>query len=161
MRNLSLQRGYSLLELVIYLALFTLLSIVLIKSLVTVMRTYATAQSYRALQNNGELVLERITREVREADSFSGGTYGINPGTLGLSANGQITTFSVVNGAVQINDNGTTGILTTSEVTVTSLIFKQITTTTTKGVKVELTLTTASGYSNSISLYTTIMMRGQ
>jgi Tfp pilus assembly protein PilW len=159
------QQGYSLIELVIYIALFTMISIILVRSLLEVMSTYATAQGYRRLQNNGELIMERITREVRDASDITASSIlGTNPGTLALTGtdsdeNDTAVTFSVSNNAVQINDNGDVGNLSTSEVAVTSLIFRSITTAVGEGVKVELTLTTTNGYIVSSSFYSTIMIR--
>jgi type II secretory pathway pseudopilin PulG len=159
------QQGYSLIELIIYLAIFIVLSVILINSLVSAMRTYATAESYRVLQNNGELIMERLTREVRDADSISTGTvYEINPGELVLSRTDtdlsvHAVTVDVENGTVIIDDNGTSGPLSTSEVTISSLVFHHITTSVSEGVRIELTLATAKGYSNSASFYTTVLLR--
>lgn len=160
-----LQHGYSLIELVIYIALFTLISVVLVKSLVTVMGTYATAQGYRRLQSNGEFIMERITREVRDAsDITASSVFDVHPGTLSLTGTDEegdptAVSFSVSGGVVQINDNGTVGNLSTSEVVVNSLIFKEVNTSIGEGVKVELSLTTANGYIVSAPFYTTVILR--
>ncbi len=158
------QGGYSLLELVIYLGLFVLLSVVLIQSLVSVMRTYATAQAYRALQQNGEVVMDRITREIRAASTISSATYGTSPGTLSLSGtdsegNAHTATFNLSGGTVQINDDGSSGVLTTTSVVVTSLLFYATSNTVTDGVKVEITLSTVNGYAASATFYTTVFLR--
>jgi len=159
-----LQKGYSLLELVIYIALFTLFSIVIIRSLVTVTQTYATAAAYRRLQNNGELIMERITREARNASSISNGTYGTNPGAVTFVGTdtddvSHTVSFAVVNGAIQVTDNGVSSNISTTEVSPTSFIVRHITTADGEGVKVELQLTTANGYIVSAPFYSTIMLR--
>ena len=142
MKRLHVQSGYSLLELVVYIALFIVISIVIINSLITVMKTYSTANGYRRLQSNGELVMERVVREIRQASAVGSSTvYTSNPGILVVQGVDDIgaartVTFSVVNNAVQINDNGATGALSSNEVTTTSLIFKHITTTVGEGIKV-------------------------
>jgi type II secretory pathway component PulJ len=165
MKNNRLNQGYSLIELLVYITIFVFISIILINALVTIMRTHATSQAYRRLQHNGELVLERMTRETREASSVdSGSVLDTNPGVLILSGtdsggSARTVTFSVSDGAVQINDNGTSGNLTSDEVTVTSLIFRSVTTVAGTGVKVELQLSTANGYSASAPFYTTVMLR--
>ncbi len=159
MRITQKNKGYSLLELLIYIALFAVISIVLVRSLIVVMRTYASAQANRRLQNNGELIMERITREVRDAESISSGTFGTNPGVLALSGEDGNTTFSVVSDAVQVNDDGTIGALSTNKVSVTSLVFRRITTPVGEGVKIELTLTTANAVIKSASFYSTALLR--
>lgn len=165
MRNQT-QQGYSLIELVIYIALFALISVVIMNALITVMRTYASAQGYRRLQTNGELIMERVVREVRDASALSGGSvYTSNPGTLSLSGTdgsgaAHTAVFSVSNGALVLNDNGTSANLSTSEVAISNFIVRRITTAGGEGIKIELTLTTTNGHIVSASFYGTAMLRG-
>lgn len=162
------QSGYSLLELLIYVALFSALSVLLVKSLVTSLNVYAAAQSYRRVQAEGELAMERMTREVRSATSITTGssTFDTSPGVLVLSGTDssgatRTVTFLVSGGQLQINDNGTTGTLTSSSVSISSLIFRKITTAVGTAVKIELTLSTNVGRSVSASFYDTIILRGK
>ncbi|MFZ4500056.1 MAG: PilW family protein [Minisyncoccia bacterium] len=153
--------GYSLLELLIYIALFAMISVLLVHSLVVLMRTYANAASFRRLQNNGELIIERITREVRDAESISSGTFGQHPGAITLLNAGTPVVFGVSNGAVTITENSTTGILSTNQVTVSAMVFRRITTPAGEGVKVELTLATTGGVVRTASFYSTVLLRSQ
>ena len=159
--------GYSLIELVIYLAIFIGISVVIIHSLVSIMRTYATAESYRRLQNNGELAMERIVREVRQANSITAGasTFDTSPGTLSIASTDEdsvnhIIVFDVADGALRMTDNADSGNLTSSEVVVSSLLFRNISTAGGGGVKIELVLSTANGHSASAPFYSTVMLRG-
>lgn len=165
---LKRQSGYSLLELLIYVALFSALSVLLVKSLITSLNVYAAAQSYRRVQAEGELAMERIVREIRSATSITtaSSTFDSSPGTLVLvgtdSAGASRTvTFSVVSNQLQINDNGTVGTLTSSTISISSLIFRRITTSYSSAVKVELTLATSVGRSVSASFYDTVILRGK
>lgn len=166
MRNHK-QQGYSLIELVIYIALFALISVVIVNALIMVMRTYASAQGYRRLQTNGELIMERVVREIRDASVVSGNSvYGVNSGTLSLSGTDSSGTahtavFSVSNGALVLNENGTSANLSTSEVVVSTFIVRHITTTNGEGIKVELTLATTNGHIVSVPFYATAMLRGK
>lgn len=153
--------GYSLIELLIYVALFAMISVLLVHSLVVLMRTYANANGFRRLQNNGELIIERITREVRDAESISSGTFGTHPGTLTLVNDGDPVVFAVSNGVVNITEEGVTNILSTNQVSVTNMVFRRITTQSGEGVKVELTLTTTGGVIRTGSFYSTVLLRTQ
>jgi len=161
-------KGYSLIELLIYIALFAILSVVLIQSLVTSFRVYAASQSYRRVQAEGELSMERIVREIRSATTIttSTSTFDSSPGVLALVGTDSVgatrtVTFSVSNGQLQINDNGTSGALTSTKVSVGTLIFRKITTTYSTAVKVELTLTTTVGQTLTSSFYDTVILRGK
>lgn len=158
MQKRHVTKGYSLLELLIYIALFTLISVVLIRSLVIMMRTYASSQANRRLQNNGDVIMERISREARDADSLSG-TFSTNPGTLTLTGNGATVSFAVVNGAIQVDDGGTVGVLSTDAVAVTNLVFRKIQTPHGEGIKTELTLTTTNSTIKSASFYSSVLLR--
>lgn len=160
------QQGYSLMELLIYIAIFIAVSVVIIQALVLMMRTYTSAVAYRRLQTNGELVMERIIRETRSADSINvaGSVFGTHPGVLAIQTTDEnniahAVTFSVVNNVVQINDSGVIGDLSSLEVVVDSLIFRRFTTSNGEGVKVELTLTTANGLIVSAPFYSTVVRR--
>ncbi len=166
MKQQNYSKGYSLIELVIYIALFVVISIVIVQSLVFVMKTYANARSFRALQQNGELVMERITREVRQSNTVStaSSVFGVTPGTLvvsGLTSGGSAytDTFSVVNGAVQLSTTGVISTLSTNEVVVNALTFWNITTANSDAIKVRLDLTTVKAPIVSKSFYSTIILR--
>lgn len=157
----SKKGGYSLLELVVYVALFAVISVVLVRSLLTVMKTYARAQAYRQLQNNGELVMERIIREVRDAESITGGTYNSSPGAITLT-NAQINTtvgFTVADRAVVVTTEGVPAVLSSENVRVDSLVFRVLTTPYGTGVKTELLLSTSGNPSVSAAFYSTTLLR--
>ena len=160
------QSGYSLIELTVYIAIFAFLAVTMTRSLLTVMRTYASAKTYRTLQTNGELIMERISREIREATTIISATYDTNPGALALSgidSNSSVRTasFAISGDTIQINDNGTVGTLSTSDVDVTNLVFRRMVTAVGDVIKVELTLTTTRGNITSTTFYNTIALRGR
>jgi type II secretory pathway component PulJ len=164
----TMNSGYTLMELVVYLAIFIAISVVLVTSLTTVMRTYARAATYRTLQGNGELVMERIVREVRGATSITTGasTFGSHPGTLtleGTDAGGtdHTITFDVSSSVARITDNAVTNNLSTTEVTVSNLVFRRIATAVGEAVKVELTLASVKGTPVSATFYSTVVLRGR
>ncbi len=166
MKKANYSKGYSVVELVIYITLFVLISVVVIQSLIYVMKTYASARSFRTLQQNGELVMERLTREIRQSDSVSigGSVFGSSPGTLtvsGTDSGGAPYTdvFSVVNGVSQLSVNGSVSNLSSGEVTVSNLTFWNVATTGSEAIKIKLTLTTTNIPVITKSFYTTVVLR--
>jgi Tfp pilus assembly protein PilW len=161
------QKGNSLIELMVYLGIFSVLCLVIIKSLVTSMTIYSQSQAYRKVQSQGELVMERITRELRQATSVTSGTYNTSPGSVSLSGKDLSSTpetvvFDVSGGNVQVTVNGATPTpLTGGQVGVSSLIFRSVTTSVGTAIKVELILTTTSGYKITTPFYTTVLLRGK
>lgn len=168
MKIKSFTKGNSLIELIVYLAIFSVLCLVIIKSLVTSMTVYGQSQGYRKLQAQGELVMERITHELRQATSASITSSGVSPSTLtltGKDTSGTSQTFKFdLSGAnaVQITTNSTVvSPLTGGNIKASSLIFTTVSTSKGTAVKVNLTLTTTSGYSVSAPFQTTVFLRGK
>ena len=159
-------KGYSLIELLVYLSIFSILCLVIIKSLVTSMTVYSQSQSYRKIQAQGELVMERMTRELREATSVTGGSFDTNPGSItltgkDLSGNPDTVAFSVVSNQIQISVNGVTSTLTGGQVASNSLIFRKVTTSNGSAIRVELQLQTVTGYKITVPFNTTVLLRGK
>ncbi|MEI6022236.1 MAG: prepilin-type N-terminal cleavage/methylation domain-containing protein [bacterium] len=166
MKKTQATKGYSLIELLVYLSIFSILCLVIIKSLVTSMTVYSQSQSYRKIQAQGELVMERMTRELRQATSVTGGNFDANPGSItlagkDLSGNPDTVAFSVVNNQVQISVNGVNSTLTGGQVASNSLIFRKVTTSNGSAVKVELQLQTVTGYKITVPFNTTVLLRGK
>lgn len=161
-------KGYSFVELIVYMAIFALISLVIIKSLVTSLTIYAQSQTYRKLQGQGELVMKRITRELRQASTVNTASSTFNSATGVLSITGKDTSgvsqtviFSATSTAVQVSVNGVSSPLTAGQVAPNSLIFRQVTTSTGTAIKVELQLKTTSGYALTAPFYTTVLLRGK
>jgi len=162
-------RGYSLAETLIYLALFVILSVVVINALLTIVKLFPAIRSNKDLLDSGESAMERMTREIREATSVdsANSTLGTSPGVLQLNTTdaagaAKIVKFTTANSVLQIYENGTlSGNLIGGNTQVTNLVFTQITTAKSKAVKISLTLQdTRNTKHPSQSFYDTIIMRG-
>ena len=155
-------------EFIMYIAIFSLLSMGIVSSLVVSMKLYTVAQANHTLQSNGELALERMIREIRSLDAITVGssTFGSHPGILALSGedtsgNPRTVSFSVSNGSLVMYENGVlVGSLTGPNVVVTNLVFNRITTGVGEAVKLELSLRTNRAFVSSTSFNSTIILRG-
>ncbi len=167
------QSGFTLVETLIYMALFAMLSGLLISSLVAMLRSYTEMRAQNDILSSARVAMERMTREIREADSVdtTSSTLGSSPGILKLNT----TTSGGSAKTVQFSKNGTSGVieildssdgtarsLTGTKVSVTSLIFRNITTTAGSAVRIEMTLQELRGGSSgrSFDFYDTVALRG-
>lgn len=159
------QNGYSILELIVYISIFSLISIVLINSLITTMKTYARASSYRALQTNGDLVMERVSREIRKGTSVTSSACDSTPGNLTITSTDEDNTtnthtFSVENGKLVLSVNGgTVEQISTDEIVINHLDFCKFTARNSTGVKIKLVLETTGGHKVSSTFYNSILLR--
>ena len=110
------QRGFSLLELIIYLAITIVVMVVLAESVVVMLRVRERNLANREVQQNLRFVMARIERALTQATAVTG-TYPAN--TLTLTIGGDTTTFRIASNVLQIQEGAAGSFLdlTTSKVT--------------------------------------------
>lgn len=159
-----------MIELIVYVTLFIILSVSAFQLIVSAFSVYRHAKLWRTVNVEGEAALQMIIREVRDAyavdDSLS--AFDINPGTIALRTfaypTGTATTSSLIRkgagGAIELI-KGTTTVSLTNDAVLQNLVFRSITTPKSRGIRVELTLTASSSVaSTTSSFYGTAVLRG-
>jgi type II secretory pathway pseudopilin PulG len=163
------QSGYSLVEIVIYIAIFAALSIGVVNSFMTVMASFNESRTSRDLLESGNTILERMSREIRISNSIdtANSTLDSNPGVLQLtsidsSGSLRVVKFVVSSGTMSFYENGAlSGNLSGQNITVSSIIFRKFTTTVGTGVKIEMVLMDKRGKRHRIeNFYDSIILRG-
>ena len=154
-------RGYTLVELLFYIAFFSILSVVVIQSLVTMTRSFKETSIQAELVQSGTII-ERISREIRQAYDIS----SISATNLGLastdSAGANKTVEFLLSGtSLQLLENSVlTGNLNTPTIVVTDLSFTQITTLKGKAVKIALSFRSENDTLNRVqTFYDTVVLR--
>ena len=161
------EAGFSLVESIIYLGLFVMLSTLLIDCMIVMSKSYIETRANRDLLDSMNIPLERMTRDIRGATTVvvGGGTiFGVNPGSLKIkNPDGTTESFALSGGAVVFLDtDGASNTLTSNQVVVDSLVFRNISTPQGSAIKIEMTLhSIRSASARSISLSDTIAMRGE
>jgi prepilin-type N-terminal cleavage/methylation domain-containing protein len=159
------KKGFTLTEMLIYVAILSMLMVVVISTLVTMTRSYNTLKVSKQLNHAAVASMERMTREIRSAQSIvtAQSTFDGHPGRLYLQiASATTTEFFVDGGVLKLNQNGSyVGPLTSNEVQVTGLVFNRITTANSEAVRINLTLeSTAGDKTKTETFYGTAVMRG-
>ena len=169
MKKTNFTSGYSIVEIIIYIAVFAVLVTVVMNSFIVLTSFYNQNRTHHDLLENGNSVMERLSREVRTANNVRTGTstFGSHPGVLDLDSTdasdvAQIVKFSTTNGALNLSVNNTNmGNLLAPNIQVDSLVFRQITTTNSSAIKIELTLRDTKDEKNLVEkFYNTIILRG-
>jgi hypothetical protein len=160
--NKSKKSGYSVLELIFYIALFVLLSIAVMNAILVMTKSFKETAVYSELLDSGS-TMERMSREIKQATGIN----SISATDLVLNSKDDndvdITIEFLLSGSnVQLIENGVlTGNLNSSNIVVTSLSFTQIDTV--KGSAVKLALSARSSrdsLSRVQDFYDTIVLRG-
>lgn len=157
-------RGFTLVETLVYLAVTVLIAGAGVTTYLTLDTVFVRNATERALTNAATVVLERMVRDIRSADSVNTGasSLGTSPGVLVLVADATTTTFSLSGGDVVVRVNGgSSAPLTSDSVTVNELTFTSYTGTTTELVRIKLSLSANSkAASTTRTYYSSAVLRG-
>jgi len=141
------QRGFSLIEVLIYVGLVAVLTISIIGTLITLAEVYGTLAGVKRLNTSGASALDRIIRTVRDAESVDIGVsqFSSSPGSLTLNMSEGSVSFLVENGVLEVEEDGASaGRLTQEGVSVSGLTFTRVASSRSEMVMAVLELTTTA-----------------
>ena len=154
--------GYTLVEILFYIALFSVLTLAIINSFVTMTKAFKEISIQSDLVQSS-LAIERMSREIRQA-------YGINSITtsdLKLNSkdeldNNETVRFLLSGSDIQLFENDVlTGNLNTPNIQVVNLSFTQITTVNGNAIKISLSVKSGRDMTNRVeNFYNTVLLRG-
>ncbi len=149
----SSERGASLAEMLVYISILVILLAVMTRTAVTLSAGYRSLKASQNIESAAISSMERMTRDIRGASSVNAASssLGSSPGALSLamtdaSGNPKAERFYLSGGILRLDENGAySGPLTPAGTTVTSLVFRQISTQKSKGIKIEMTIAAFQG----------------
>ena len=149
-------------EMLFYIAIFSILALALINSLMTMTKAFKQISIHTDLIQSSS-ILERISRDIRQAygiNTISAGDLKLN--TTDELGNNKTVRFLLSGFDVQLfEDDVLIGNLNTPNVEVTSLVFTEITTTTGKAIKINLSTRSVKDQTGRIEdFYDTLVLRG-
>lgn len=168
-RDTQKKKGFSLVEMIIYIAFFAVLSLVAMQATLIIMKSFYVIRLTQTVNQSATVALERMSREIRNAYDVDdvASTFNTSPGRLTLrteDASGMNTTieFFVSGNQLRLREGGVDrGTLLAKNVTVTNLVFRNIMTMNSRAIKIEMTLHNArAGDTRDLILYDTIVLRG-
>lgn len=154
--------GYSTVELLFYISLFAVFSLVIINTMIIMTNAFKETKIYGELLENGT-IMERMSREIKQSldiSSISASNLVLN--TKDESGADKTVEFLLSGSNIQFLENDVfVANLNSANTTVMSINFTQITTIRGKAVKIFLTIKSNSDSLNrSQSFYDTIVLRG-
>ncbi len=140
-------RGFSLVETLVYSAGVLLLVGAIVTMLVNIYRWYDQATTIPRIDGVGITTVDRFVRDIRTGESITTGSssFGTTLGstTIVSIVNGASITkaYRVQNGRIYYTENGTGSYISPSNAYVSKFLLTQITTPISAGMRVELELT--------------------
>lgn len=163
------KKGFTLVEVVLYMTFVAFFSIVAINGVMTLTRVFAEFHVTRDMNSTAVTIMDRINREIRLAYDVDQGQSSLatNPGVLFLNTTATTTDtnieFSVDAGRVKVREGGVdAGYLGSQHVNVDILIFDIIANTYSQAIKTRLELTAnfSNGDTKTRTFYSTTILRG-
>ncbi len=165
MNRTAKHNGNTLLETVVYVAILAAMALLSINAILIAYRTMGVLRIDRTISSNGDVALETMIREIRNASSIDAGTsiFNSSPGVLKIGTK----TFSRSGTTLQEQD-GSNPIqsLTSSDVAVTSITFYHMATSSaslqSEIVSMRMTIQAGKGYySRTKQFFASAVLRGE
>lgn len=162
----SNRRGFSLLEMLIYISILTLMLVTTVNVLFSFSDSYHYFVLDRRVNSTAAAILERVVREVRSSVSIDIGasTFDVHPGMLTLNALDQtgdpvVRAFSLQGGVLTLSENGIVlGPLSSESVEITRLLFTRVASGIAEGVRIELTVRASRNTTKREATFLTFVM---
>ncbi|KND48027.1 MAG: hypothetical protein AB201_00295 [Parcubacteria bacterium C7867-006] len=159
--------GYTLVEMVIYVAVMSIVFLLIVNTVLSFTKSYKGIYVLRIVDGSAVDAMERMTREIRGATSVDtvNSTFGSNPGVLTLvsvsSSNSTTTKFYLDNGVLKVDINGVySGPLSGVGVSVDSLIFTKLDSGISTAIKIDMIVRGTAGQTTRTKNYhTTILLK--
>jgi len=159
--------GFTLIEMLIYISILAVVSVLAINSTFGMLRAFSDIRVTRDINNTATVVLERMAREIRNANGIDGqSVIGSNPGKLVLNTKDNIgvgtTVEFFINGStLRVKENVVDqGALHPQSVAIDNLVFYSLSNSASLAVRVELQLTGTRGdIQKTKKFYTTVVLR--
>lgn len=102
------QRGFTVLELVIYMGLLLVLMMILMGIFNAVLDTSLDSESNAGVQQDGRYLLAKLSYDIRNSTDVLSPALGSSTSTLSLDMNGNTNSYTIQNGVLQITSAGIT-----------------------------------------------------
>lgn len=155
-------RGYTLIELLFYIAIFSLISLLVIDAMLTMARSFKETSIYAELSQGGA-IMERMSREIRQANSINSiSSTSLKLNTKDTGGADKTVEFRLSGTDIEFYENDTlSGDLNSPNIVVTALSFTEITTVEGKTVKAALSIRSSHDKLSRVhDFYNTIVLRG-
>jgi prepilin-type N-terminal cleavage/methylation domain-containing protein len=142
----SSQRAFTLVELLVYIAIFAVMIVAVSTFMIQLMQSKAKHIVISEVEQQGLMVMQEITQAIRNAEAITSPTAGNNSATISIDALATAddpTLFDINSDIIRIKEGTDAYVnLTNSKLTASALNFSNISRASTPGtIKVQFTLT--------------------
>lgn len=120
------ESGFTLVESLIYMALLSILLVILSQIFVSMLENQASSEAKSSTETDGRFILTRLIYDINRATSIvTPAELGQSSSILGLTIDSQSFTYAITSGDLQLATTASTDNLNSNLVTVSDLSFKK------------------------------------
>lgn len=125
--NLSQKRGFTLMEMIIYVAGLLIFVTILSEVFASIIEVQQESQTVSSVEEDGRFILSRLSNDIQQASSVSlPATPGASSATLQISVNADNYSYSLQNGNLNLTNASGTNQLNGFDTAVSGLSFTRI-----------------------------------
>lgn len=139
--------GSSLVELIVYMGMFSILLIMLLQMFTTILNAQLESQATSSVALDGRYILSRLTYDIQEATNIATpSSFGISGTTLRVTGNNRDFSYTINNNVLNLTNNstGTTDSLNSIDTSISNLSFTKIGTSSSSDNSVQISFTLTS-----------------
>lgn len=126
-RKTKLLKGFTLVEIILYMALLSVFLLTLVDILVSVLDVQLESQATSAVDIDSRFISNRLNFDILRASSISTpANLGDTAGSLVMTIGGATYTYSLSGGNLVLNDSSTSNNLNSSQSSVVSISFQKL-----------------------------------
>ena len=110
-------KGFTLIELTLYLGLLSIFLVFFSELLSTILNTKVRSEGVSLVQTNGNFILSKLAYDINQADAITSPVdFGVTTNQFELNKNGQLNSYTVDQGRLLINNGTNTAYLSDIDV---------------------------------------------
>lgn len=126
MKHTKNNKAFTLIELVLFMGLFTVILGVLTNLFSVIVDTQAEVESTSAVENDSKFITARLMYDIQRAENITmPASLGAQSSTLSLTIDGETYQYAVVNGDLQLSADSQTDVLNGSLTQISAITFQR------------------------------------
>ncbi len=97
MKNTNLQKGFTIIELLLYMGIFSILLVVLMSLFTSILSVHTESQATSSIDQDGTFALARLAYDIHRSSAITLPALGASGSTLTLTISGVNDTYSIKN----------------------------------------------------------------
>ena len=124
--KLKIEKGFTLIELILFMGIFSILIIIFTDIFITSLKTKSIAESTAFVNQDARFIFAKLTNDINNANSIVYPELGGTSNSLTLILYGQLETIQIKNGNIELVDVNGTHALNSVNTLISNIAFNRL-----------------------------------